>query len=172
MISYQGDKACRGPGCHERAPCCPHPPSPDVLGTHGGECGCWIHRHQPDGTESADPFQSVSLTATAMLNANLPIYIGNATVALGRSIELANLCHPKTLGESLPDTRTQPVSHSQSDFVTFFWWAHWLREEVSANLPNILHHLEWEGLNIVALTLNQWECSNVYSPKLLPCSCT
>lgn len=58
--------------------------------------------------------------ATAMLNANLPIYIGNATVAFSRSIELANLCHTKTLGESLPDTRTQPVSHSQSDFVTFF----------------------------------------------------
>lgn len=55
-----------------------------------------------------------------MLNANLPIQIGNATVALRRSIELANLCHPKTLGESLPDARTQPVSHSQSDFVTFF----------------------------------------------------
>lgn len=55
-----------------------------------------------------------------MLHANLPIYIGNATVALSRSIELANLCHPKTLGESLPDTWTQPVSHGQSDFVTFF----------------------------------------------------
>lgn len=75
---------------------------------------------QPDRTESADPLQSVSLTATELLNANLPIHIGNATVALSRSIELANLCHPKTLGESLPDARTQPVAHSQSDFVTFF----------------------------------------------------
>lgn len=55
-----------------------------------------------------------------MLSANLPIHIGNATVALSRSIELANLCNPKTLGESLPDTRTQPVSNSQSDFVAFF----------------------------------------------------
>lgn len=82
-----------------------------------------------------------------MLNADLPIHIGNATVAFSCSIELANLCHPETLGESLPDTWTQPVSHRQSDFVTFFWWSHWLREEVSANLPNILHHLEWEGLN-------------------------
>lgn len=55
-----------------------------------------------------------------MLNANLPIHVGNATVALSRSIELANLCHPKTRGESLPDARTQPVSHGQSDFVAFF----------------------------------------------------
>lgn len=55
-----------------------------------------------------------------MPNANLPIHIGDATVALGRSIELANLCHPETLGESLPDARAQAVSHSQSDFVTFF----------------------------------------------------
>lgn len=75
---------------------------------------------QPDRAESADPLQSASLAATEMLNADLPIHIGNATVALSRSIELANLRHPKTLGESLPDTRTQPVSHGQSDFVTFF----------------------------------------------------
>lgn len=75
---------------------------------------------RPDGTESADPVRSVALTATEMPNANLPVHIGNATVALRRSIELANLCHPETLGESLPDAGTQPVSHGQSDFVTFF----------------------------------------------------
>lgn len=75
---------------------------------------------QPDGTESADPLRSVYLTPTEMLNANLPVHIGNATVALGGSVELANLCHPKTLGESLPDARAQPVSHGQSDFVAFF----------------------------------------------------
>lgn len=75
---------------------------------------------QPDRTESADLLQSASLMATEMLNANLPIHIGNATVAFSCSIELANLCHPEALGESLPDTRTQPVSHRQSDFVTFF----------------------------------------------------
>lgn len=91
-----------------------------------------------------------------MLNANLSVHIGKATVALSRSIELANLCHPKPLGESLPDTWTQPVSHSQSDFMAFFRWSHWLREEVSANLPDVLHHLEWKGLTIVVVfTLKQ-----------------
>lgn len=57
---------------------------------------------------------------TGMVNAYLPIHIGNATVALSRSIELANLRHPKALCESLPDARTQPVSHGHSDFVAFF----------------------------------------------------
>lgn len=118
---------------------------------------------QPDGTESADLLPSASLTATEMPNANLPIHVGNAAVAFSCSIELANLCHPETLGESLPDTRTQPVAHRQSHFVTFFWRSHWLREEVSANLPNVLHHLEWQGLNNCSA-----DCKTSENPGMFP----
>lgn len=75
---------------------------------------------QPDRIGSADPLHTAILMRMGMVNAYLPIHIGNATVALSCSIELANLRHPKPLCESLPDAWTQPISHSQSDFVAFF----------------------------------------------------
>lgn len=35
---------------------------------------------------------------------NLAIHVSNAAVALSRSVELADLCHPKTLCEGFPHT--------------------------------------------------------------------
>ncbi len=42
---------------------------------------------------------------------DLAIHIGNAAVALGGSIELANLFYSETLHKSLPHARPQPISH-------------------------------------------------------------
>ena len=81
--------------------------------------------------------------------ADLAIHVGDAAVALCCSIELANLCHPKTLCEGLPHTGAQPVSHRQPNFVSFFWRPYWLRQEVAADLPNILHYLHRDNIVVI-----------------------
>lgn len=74
--------------------------------------------------------------------AHLAIHVSNAAVALSCPIELPNLPHPKTLHEGFPNTGAQSVSHSQPNFVLLLSWSYWLRQEVAADLPNILYHLQ------------------------------
>lgn len=80
-----------------------------------------------------------------MVVADLAIHVSNAAVALGGPIELANLRHPKTLHEGFPNTGAQSISHSKPYFVLLLSWPHGLRQEVAADFPNILHHLQAEG---------------------------
>lgn len=80
-----------------------------------------------------------------MVAADLAIHVSNAAVALSGPIELANLRHPKTLHEGFPNTGTQSISHSKPYFVLLLSWPHGLRQEVAADFPNILHHLQAEG---------------------------
>ena len=72
---------------------------------------------------------------------HLPVHVGDAAVALGGPIELADLADPKALRELLPDGRPQPVAHCQAHTVPSFRLAHWLLQEVAADLPDVLDHL-------------------------------
>ena len=74
--------------------------------------------------------------------ADLAIHVGNAAVTLRRPVELADLRHPEALGEGLPHTRPQPIPHGQPHFVALFWRPLRLRQEVAADFPDILHHLQ------------------------------
>lgn len=84
---------------------------------------------------------------------DLAIHVGNATVALSCSIELANLRHLKTFCEGLPHTGAQSISHCQPNFVAFLRWPYWLRQEVAANFPDILHHLRRESSLVIVAVL-------------------
>lgn len=75
---------------------------------------------------------------------DLAIHVGDTTIALSRSVELPYLCNPKAFCESLPHTGAQAISYCQPNFVTLFWWPHWLRQQVATDFPNILYHLQEE----------------------------
>lgn len=106
----------------------------------------------------SDPIHILLLKTQIPPTADLSIHVGNATVALSCSIELAYLRYPKTFCEGLPHTRAQPVSHCKSNFVAFLWWPYWLRKEVTANFPNILHHLEQRSSVFIVAVLVQSSC--------------
>lgn len=54
------------------------------------------------------------------LTSDLSVHVSNATVALCRSVKLADLCDLETLRESLPHTGAQTVAHRQPDLVALF----------------------------------------------------
>lgn len=116
----------------------------------------WVHVGEDATVEStgsnligqnklhSDPIHILLLEEKETIITYLSIHIGDATVALSCSIKFTNLCHPKTFCKSLPYTRAQTVSNRQTNFVAFLCWSYWLREKVTANFPNILHHLDWK----------------------------
>lgn len=79
---------------------------------------------------------------------DLAVHVGDAAVTLGSSVELADLFNAEALSEGLPHTGAEPVTHSQAHAVPTLWWAHRLRQQVAADLTDVLHHLE-ERKNIM-----------------------
>lgn len=77
--------------------------------------------------------------------AHLAVHVGNTAVALGGSVELADLAHTEALGELLPDGRPQPVAHGQAHAVPPLGLAHRLLQQVPADLPDVLDHLGGGG---------------------------
>lgn len=78
-------------------------------------------------------------------SANLAVHVGNAAVALGGAVELADLPHAKALRELLPDGRPQPVAHSQTHPVPPLNIPNRLPQQVAADLTNVLHYLRVAG---------------------------
>lgn len=106
------------PGLTERAPPCP------VEGS-GGEA------------EAAAPRAPCARPPAA----HLAVHVGDAAVALGGPVELADLAHAEALGELLPDGGPQPVAHRQAHAVPPLGLAHRLLQQVAADLPDVLDHL-------------------------------
>lgn len=77
--------------------------------------------------------------------ANLAVHVGNATVALGGAIELADLRHTEALRELLPDGRPQPVTHGQAHAVPPLHIANRLPQQVTADFTYVLHYLGGRG---------------------------
>lgn len=73
--------------------------------------------------------------------ANLAVHVGDAAVALGGAVELADLPHAEALRELLPDGRPQPVTHGQAHAVPPLRVTNRLPQQVAADLPDVLHHL-------------------------------
>lgn len=73
--------------------------------------------------------------------ANLAVHVGDAAVALGGAVELADLPHAEALRELLPDGRPQPVTHGQAHAVPPLRVTDRLPQQVAADLPDVLHHL-------------------------------
>ena len=77
---------------------------------------------------------------------NLAVHVGDATVALGGAVELADLGHAEALGEGLPHVGPQAVADGQAHAVPALRGPHGLGEQVAADLPDVLHHLRRRDL--------------------------
>lgn len=102
---------------------------------------CSPHMRRPQGTRQgrlagADPHPTA---------ANLAIHVGDAAVALRGAVELADLPHTEALRELLPDSRPQPVTHSQAHAVPPLDVANRLPQQVAAYLTDVLHYLREEA---------------------------
>lgn len=73
---------------------------------------------------------------------DLAVHVGDAAVTLGGSVELADLFNAEALGEGLPHAGAESVTHSQAHAVPALWRPHRLRQQVAADLADVLHHLE------------------------------
>lgn len=91
---------------------------------------------------------------------HLSVHVGDAAVALGGAVKLADLRDLEALREGLPHAGPQTVPHRQPDFVALFRRTHRLGEEVAANLPDVLHNLERSvsGLIIAAVHAQSLVC--------------
>ena len=102
------------------------------------------------GTQASEAEGAVLLEALALpghpTRTHLPVHVGDAAVALGGPVELADLADAEALRELLPDGRPQPVAHCQAHTMPSFRLAHRLLQQVAADLPDVLDHLGvgWE----------------------------
>lgn len=77
-----------------------------------------------------------------MLKFDLAVHVGDAAVALGGSIKLADLLDSETLDEGLPHTGPQAIPYSQTHTVLPLGGTHRLRQQITADLSYILDNLE------------------------------
>lgn len=76
-----------------------------------------------------------------VVKAHLSIYVDQAAVALGRTVELAHSLDLESADELLPHRGTEAVADGNSDPVMSFGWAYRLSQQVATDLTDILDHL-------------------------------
>lgn len=79
------------------------------------------------------------------MHSHLVIEVAQAAVALGGSIELCDLWDIEAVHELLPYGLTQAVAKCHAHLMLLLRVPNWLVQQVPADLPYVLHNLEWEG---------------------------
>ena len=76
---------------------------------------------------------------------HLVIEVAQAAVALCSSVELCNLRDIEAVHELLPYGLTKAVAQCHAHLMLLLCVPNWLVQQVSADLSNVLHNLEYGG---------------------------